>query len=78
MKQRVEEGGVAAEGEPPRARRPLVSLELCIGDERREAQVNLTDRSHFDYPLLIGAETIRDLQAAVDPAQRYTAGRPSC
>nr|WP_312571414.1 ATP-dependent zinc protease [Stutzerimonas balearica] len=78
IKQRVEEGGVAAEGEPPRARRPLVSLELCIGDERREAQVNLTDRSHFDYPLLIGAETIRDLQAAVDPAQRYTAGRPSC
>ncbi|SDM60249.1 Putative ATP-dependant zinc protease [Stutzerimonas balearica DSM 6083] len=55
-----------------------MSLELCIGDERREAQVNLTDRSHFDYPLLIGAETIRDLQAAVDPAQRYTAGRPSC
>jgi len=53
-------------------------MQLCIGGELREAEVNLTDRSHFSYPLLIGAETIRDLGAAIDPADRYTAGRPTC
>lgn len=79
IKQRAEEGAALdPDAEPPRARRPLVGLQLCIGDRLREAEVNLTDRSHFSYPLLIGAQTLRDLQAGVDPAQRYTAGRPAC
>lgn len=64
--------------EPPRVERPVIGMQLCIGDQLREAEVNLTDRSHFSYPLLIGAETIRDLDAAIDPADKYTAGRPTC
>ncbi|MCW3147411.1 ATP-dependent zinc protease [Stutzerimonas stutzeri] len=79
IKTRVEEAGnVDPEREPPRAERPIVGMQLCIGDQLREAEVNLTDRSHFSYPLLIGAETIRDLNAAIDPAGKYTAGRPAC
>lgn len=53
-------------------------MQLCIGDQLREVQVNLTDRTHFSYPLLIGAETIRDLNAAIYPTEKYTAGQPTC
>ncbi|WP_181297819.1 ATP-dependent zinc protease [Pseudomonas sp. Q2-TVG4-2] len=63
---------------PDVAERPVVEMQLCIGDRLREAEVNLTDRSHFRYPLLIGATAIRDLDAAIDPSQKYTAGRPTC
>ncbi len=63
---------------PDFAERPVVQMQLCIGDQLRETEVNLTDRSHFRYPLLIGATAIRDLEAAIDPAQKYTAGRPTC
>lgn len=79
IKTRTEEGAnVDPDSEPPRAERPVVGMQLCIGDQLREAEVNLTDRTHFSYPLLIGAETIRDLNAAIDPADRYTAGQPAC
>lgn len=67
-----------AEQGPDYAERPVVQMQLCIGDQLREAEVNLTDRTHFRYPLLIGATAIRDLEAAIDPAQKYTAGRPTC
>lgn len=79
IKTRAEEGQAVEPGnEPPRAERPVVGMQLCIGDQLREVEVNLTDRTHFSYPLLIGAETIRDLNAAIDPADRYTAGQPAC
>lgn len=56
----------------------MIGMQLCIGDRQREVEVNLTDRRHFSYPLLIGAETIRDLNAAIYPTEKYTAGRPTC
>jgi hypothetical protein len=79
IKSRAEElDEIDLDGEPPRVERPLISMQLCIGSELRETEVNLTDRSHFSYPLLIGAKTIRDLGAAIDPANKYTAGQPTC
>lgn len=60
------------------ASRPVVEMDVCLGGEARTVEVNLTDRSHFDYPLLIGADALRDFSAAIDPAQRYTAARPRC
>lgn len=60
------------------ARRPVVDLELCLGDEKRTVEVNLTDRSSFNYPLLIGAKALREFKAAVNPARKYTAGKPEC
>jgi hypothetical protein len=35
-------------------RRPTVLLGVCVGDVYRVTEVNLTDRSAFDYPMLIG------------------------
>jgi len=60
------------------ARRPVVDLELCLGKVKRTVEVNLVDRSNFNYPLLIGAKALREFDAAVNPAQRYTADKPDC
>ena len=60
------------------AKRPVVDLELCLGDVKRTVEVNLTDRSNFNYPLLIGAKALREFGAAVNPARRYTADKPDC
>ena len=58
--------------------RPVIELELCLGDVKRTVEVNLTDRSNFNYPLLIGAKALREFGAAVNPARRFTAGKPGC
>jgi len=60
------------------AKRPVVDLELCLGNVKRTVEVNLTDRSSFNYPLLIGAKALREFGAAVNPARRYTADKPDC
>ncbi|MCI8208250.1 ATP-dependent zinc protease [Pseudomonas sp. S25] len=59
-------------------KRPVVDLELCLGSVKRTVEVNLVDRSHFNYPLLIGAKALREFNAAVNPARRYTADKPDC
>jgi len=40
--------------------------------------VNLTDRSAFQYPLLIGSEALKRFGALVDPSLKYAAGKPGC
>lgn len=35
-------------------RRPVVAMGICLGDVYKETEINLVDRSNFDYPLLIG------------------------
>jgi hypothetical protein len=76
IKSRVEEGGSASSTSV--AKRPVVDMEVCLGNQARTIEVNLTDRSHFNYPLLIGASALRDFDAAVDPAERYSVARPQC
>ena len=60
------------------AKRPVIDLEMCLGNVKRTVEVNLTDRSSFNYPLLIGAKALREFGAAVNPARRYTADKPDC
>jgi hypothetical protein len=50
--------------------RPVVMLEICVGGSKRLAQVNLAQRRHFKYPLLLG----RDFLGAdylVDPDSQH-------
>ena len=72
----------ADEGDDPAAadvsKRPVIDLQLCLGHELRTVEVNLADRSSFNYPLLIGAKALREFNAAIDPAKRFTAGKPAC
>lgn len=35
--------------------RPVIELQVCMGKAIRTIEVNLTDRSAFQYPLLIGS-----------------------
>lgn len=34
--------------------RPVVGIDICLGTVTRRVEVNLVDRSEFEYPLLIG------------------------
>ncbi|WP_417661623.1 ATP-dependent zinc protease [Pseudomonas sp.] len=78
IKNRAEEGANVTASSPSTTERPVVNLEICVGHQLRTVEVNLTDRTHFDYPLLIGASAIRKLDAAINPAERYTVERPEC
>ena len=49
-----------------------------MGKALRTIEVNLTDRSAFQYPLLIGSEALKRLDAVVDPSLKYAAGKPGC
>ncbi len=77
IKSRAEEDEDDQEVAAP-TKRPVVDLELCLGDVKRTVEVNLTDRSSFNYPLLIGAKALREFGAAVNPARRFTADKPDC
>ncbi|BFO01947.1 Uncharacterized protein conserved in archaea [Pseudomonas putida] len=76
IKNRVDED---EEGDVPEvSKRPVIDLELCLGDVKRTVEVNLVDRSHFNYPLLIGSKALKEFKAAVNPAKKFTAGKPDC
>ena len=77
IKKRAEESDAEAQ-EVAYSQRPVIEMPICLGEEERTIEVNLTDRSTFSYPLLIGASAMRDLGAAVNPAERYTRDRPQC
>lgn len=40
--------------------RPVIELGFCIADVYREVEINLADRSHLDYPMLVGRSYLRD------------------
>lgn len=58
--------------------RPVVELDLCMGKAKRSIEVNLTDRTAFQYPLLIGSDALTRFEALVDPSLKYAAGKPGC
>jgi hypothetical protein len=60
----------------PPMRRPVVKMWLCIGPLVHEVEVNLTPRSEFLYPLLIGRSAMRGT-IVVDPELTFT-HRPQC
>jgi hypothetical protein len=60
----------------PPMRRPVVTMWLCLGHKVREVEVNLTPRSEFLYPFLIGRSAMRG-SIIVDPELTFTA-RPEC
>jgi hypothetical protein len=53
-------------------KRPVVLLNVQLGDKVRAIQVNLTNRKRFIYPLLLGRDAIIDFNGAVDPAKAFT------
>ena len=50
--------------------RPVVKIEICVGDQQRLTQVNLAGRGHFKYPLLLGRDFL-GRHYLVAPASKY-------
>lgn len=65
-------------GDRDYSRRPVVALTICMGKRQEQIEVNLTDRSEFRYPLLIGSGALQELGALVDPSLSVTLGEPDC
>ncbi|MDI1353067.1 MAG: RimK/LysX family protein [bacterium] len=53
-------------------KRPVVLLNIQLGDKIRAIKVNLTNRKRFIYPLLLGRDAIIAFNGAVDPALTFT------
>ncbi|MCK9798900.1 ATP-dependent zinc protease [Pseudomonas chlororaphis] len=71
-------GDIDAEDDKKYTARPVITLDVCMGTALRSIEVNLTDRSAFQYPLLIGSEALKRFDALVDPSLKYAAGKPAC
>lgn len=56
--------------------RPVVLMEIRLGDRQSLVSVNLANRQNFLYTFLLGREAITQLGGIIDPAQRYTQKTP--
>ena len=57
-------------------KRPVIITSLCIGNILREVEVNLIDRTRFNYRLLVGRSFL-EKNFLVDVANEYTQ-KPNC
>ncbi len=55
--------------------RPVIELKIQIGGVVQRLDVNLADRSHLEYPVLIGRDFLQDL-VIVDVSKSYIADQP--
>src|SRR5690625_1362865 len=67
-----------ADNEKTYSERIVVRLKVCIGGREVPMRVNLADRRHFNFPLLVGSEGLRDIGALVDSSLEFAAGNPHC
>ena len=67
----TEEAEEETGNDPNYTYRPEVRMKVCLGKQARVIGVNLTDRSSFSYPFLIGAKALREFKAVVDPSLKY-------
>lgn len=58
--------------------RPVVKMAVCMGRTLKTIEVNLTDRSTFQYPFLLGSKALIKFNALVDPSLKYSVGKPQC
>ena len=56
--------------------RLAILLGICLGNFYKEVEVNLADRSHFNYQMLIGRSFLHG-NLIVDPSIKYTI-EPKC
>lgn len=56
--------------------RPVVMMQMCIGNQALDEQFSLNDRGDMLYPVLIGRRTLEHL-GAVDVSRTFT-HRPNC
>jgi hypothetical protein len=64
------------EHDRPSQRRPVVRMEICLGDHLGDVEVSLVDRGEFKYPLLLGRNALENV-ALVDASDSFTT-EPNC
>jgi len=52
--------------------RPVVEMEFCIAGIYVKDEVNLSERSHLNYPVLIGRNMLKRADIIVDSRETYT------
>lgn len=57
-------------------RRPVVEMDICLGYHRRTVEVNLIDRTHFIYPMLLGRSALEGI-ALIDAGNSHL-NSPRC
>lgn len=50
-------------------------LGICLGTRYLDVEVNLTDREHLDYPMLVGRSGMQGI--AIDSSRKFTS-KPRC
>lgn len=70
IKARADENG--SETPTIAIKRPIVLLNMQLGNQIRTIKVNLTNRKRFLYPLLLGRDAIIAFNGAIDPALTFT------
>ncbi|CAD5360951.1 protein of unknown function (plasmid) [Citrobacter freundii] len=56
--------------------RPVVLMDICIGNKILSEEFSLKDRAQMLYPVLLGRQTLEKL-GAVDSAKTFTV-KPAC
>jgi hypothetical protein len=59
-----------------RQSRPVVEMKICVASRVLNAEVSLSDRSEFTYPLLLGRKALESF-ALVDPGNTFLS-TPDC
>lgn len=77
IKKRSEEFSDEEIKRAPFSRRPVVKMKMCMRNRQRTVEVNLVDRNHFLYPMLLGRTAIVEFQGVVNPAIKFTE-MPAC
>jgi hypothetical protein len=68
---------IKSEGGKATVRRPVVTLDICLGGRRLEGRFNLTDRSRFLYPVLVGRNILKTGDFLIDPKGKFLK-QPGC
>lgn len=56
-------------------RRPVVEMTLCVGGIPVKGEVNLANRDHFNYPILIGRNMLKKKNIVIDSSDSFLAER---
>jgi hypothetical protein len=62
---------------PVYSRRPVIMLQICMGHHEEKVLVNLVDRTHFRYPMLLGSNALKKYKGVIDVAEQYLT-LPTC
>lgn len=51
--------------------RPVISMPVIIGHQQANILVNLADRTHFHYPMLLGDDALKAFKVLIDVSQEH-------